>query len=67
MEIEIDPEPGRLNRRCGKIGGIDEHFAGNASNVQAGSPEGSHLDDRDGQVVKSLVDDRVSRSGANNA
>src|SRR6187401_681103 len=44
LKIQINPEPGGLSRRGGKIGRIDEHLAGNAANVEAGPTKGAHLD-----------------------
>jgi hypothetical protein len=67
LKVEINPEPGGLNRRSGEICRIDEHLARNAANVEAGSTESTHLDNRDIEVVKPVVDDRVSGPGADNA
>ena len=66
-KIQIDPEPCCLNRRAGKIGRVNEHLAGNAANIEAGPAEGSHLDQRNAEVVEPVVDDRISGSGADDA
>ena len=46
---------------------MDEHLARNAANVEARPAERAHLDQCHGEVVEPVVDDRVSRSGADDA
>jgi len=67
LQVQINPEPVGLNRRGGKIGRVDEHLAGNTANIEAGPTKGAHLDQRDTEVIESLIDDRVPGPGANNA
>src|SRR3954451_4608819 len=67
LKIQLNPKPVGLNRRCGEIGQINQHLAGNATNVEAGPAESAHLDDCDVEMVKPLIDDRVTGSGADNA
>ena len=66
-EIQINPEPGRLHCRGSKIGRVDEHLAGNAANIEAGPAERAHFDQGHAQMVKPVVDDGVSGSGADDA
>ena len=67
LKIQINSKPVGLNRRCGKIGEIDQHLAGNATDVEARPAESAHLDDCDIEMVKPFIDDRVTGPGADNA
>ena len=66
-EIQINPEPGCLHSRGSKIGRVDEHLAGNAADIEAGPTERPHFDQCHAQLVKPVVDDGVSGSGADDA
>ena len=46
---------------------MDEHLAGNAADVEASPAKGSHLDERNTEVVEPLVDDRISGTGTDDA
>jgi hypothetical protein len=59
LEVQINAEPGRLERRGGEVGRMDKHLARNATNVEARPLEGAHLDQGDSELVEPLVNDRV--------
>jgi hypothetical protein len=66
-EVQINTEPGRLDRRGRKIGRVDEHLAGNAADIEACATECAHFDQGNAQLVEPVVDDGVSGSGADDA
>jgi hypothetical protein len=54
----------RVRHGIGNVGGIDVHLGGDATDVDAGAPEGPRLDDRDAVVVEVRSDQGVARAGA---
>ena len=46
---------------------MDEHLAGNAANVEAGTAERAHFDQSHVQMVEPVIDDGVSGAGADDA
>jgi hypothetical protein len=66
-EVQINPKPGRLDCRSRKVGGVDQHLARNTANVEARPAERAHLHQCHSEVVEPIVDDRVSRSGTDDA
>ena len=61
----VDAVSARVGDGVGDLGGVDVHLGGDAPDVQAGTPEGPGLDDRDALAAEVGGDQGVTRAGAN--